>query len=214
MYTFQKIKSLVALVMTIVFVVSAANQVSAGEVAANPTEKSEKDRAVKLSNGNIVLTAPKQWERVKPRNRIIEHEFSAPKQKEDLIDGRITLMGAAGGVERNIERWIGQFRQADGGGAKPKREELKIAGQKVHVVELSGTFKDQRGPFAPATMQEGYKMFGAIIVTEKLGTYFVKFYGPQETVSANEEAFRSFLKTMKVTVPPAPKTPPKENTEK
>jgi hypothetical protein len=201
MSSISNIKSLVALIVTIELLICASSNAKAAEA---------EDLAVELSDGNIVLTAPQQWMRVKPRNRIIEHEFSAPKQKEDLIDGRITLMGAAGGVERNVERWVQQFRQADGSATKPKKEVLDIAGQKVHVVELEGTFKDQVGPFAPATMRESYKMFGAIIVTEKLGTYFVKFYGPQDTVAANEDAFRNFLKSMKVKAPAAEKSPAKE----
>ena len=62
----------------------------------------------------------------------------------------MTIMGAGGSVEANIDRWIGQFTQPDGSDTKKaaKIEQKKIGGQEVHLVDVAGTYKDQRGPFA------------------------------------------------------------------
>ena len=66
-------------------------------------------------------------------------------------------------------------------------------GQEVHLVDLTGTFSDRRGPFAPATKREYYRMLGAIIPTEKYGQLFLKFYGPKDLVKENEKAFGKMI---------------------
>lgn len=157
-------------------------------------EKEENPNAISLSDGKITMVAPEGWQRKQPRVRIIEAEFAVPAVGDDENDGRITVMGAGGSVKANIDRWIGQFVQTDRNEVKKK----EIAGQEVHIVDLSGTFKDQRGPFAPATIRKDYRMLGAIIVTENAGQYFAKLYGPKKTIEANVDKFEELLKSLKV----------------
>ena len=110
-----------------------------------------------------------------------------------------TYTGAGGSVENNVSRWIGQFDGVTK--EKAKRQETKIAGQKVYLVDISGTYKDSPGgPFAGAKPipRENYRMLGAIITTEKNGNYFLKFYGPKATVDKNEEAFTKMVDSLKV----------------
>ena len=154
--------------------------------AAEPT-------AVSLADGKIELTAPAGWEKVAPRVRIIEYEFNVPPVKGDA-GARVTIMGAGGSVEMNIERWVKQFTKT----TTNKTSKEKIAGQEVHFVDLAGTYADRRGPFAPAVERPGYRMLAAIIVTEKFGKYFVKFYGPKNTVTGEEKAFRTMIESLKV----------------
>jgi hypothetical protein len=155
---------------------------------------------IALADGKLELTAPAAWERKEPSVRIIEHEFAVPAVEGDEEAGRLTIMGAGGSVEANIQRWIGQFEQPDGAATKDrtKTEKLTIDGQTVHMVDITGTYKDQRGPFAPAVVREDYRMLAAIIATEKSGQYFVKLYGPKKTIAANEKAFRAFVETLEV----------------
>jgi hypothetical protein len=147
-----------------------------------------------VADGKITLQMPEGWKKKQPKINIIEHECEIPSKEEGAPSGRMTIMGAGGSVEDNISRWKSQFE----GNVKFDSKELTIANQKVHYVDLGGTFKDQPGPFAPAVKREGYRMLGAIIVTEKSGQYFVKFYGPQATVAANEDAFKKMIDGIKV----------------
>jgi hypothetical protein len=41
-------------------------------------------------------------------------------------------------------------------------------------------------------------MLGAIIVTDKVGQYFVKLYGPRKTIAANEKAFLDMIEGLEV----------------
>lgn len=160
------------------------------------------DPGITLAEGKIVLKTPKEWVRKQPRTKIVDHEFETPAVEGDKIAGRITVMGAGGTVEANIDRWIGQFTQPDGKSTKDKAsvQKLKVGGQEVHYVDISGTYKDQAGPFsnAPAVMRENYRMLGAIVVTDKLGNYFIKYYGPKDTVAANEKLFKEMVNSLEM----------------
>ena len=159
--------------------------------------------AVGLADDRIQMKVPVTWVRKQPRVKIIELEFSIPKVEDDQRDGRLTVMAAGGSLQQNVNRWLGQFRDA-----RPKKgadgdvaQRLKAGGNTIHLVDISGTYQDRRGPFAPATLREGYRMLGAIIETAKLGQtfYFCKFYGPQATVAANEKRFMKMLESLEIT---------------
>ncbi len=147
-----------------------------------------------LGGGKLKLKAPATWIRKQPQTSIVEHEFAVPASKGDSVDGRLTVMAAGGGVEANIDRWYGQFTQPDGASTRDraKVKKLKVAGEDVHLIDISGTFKDQRGPAAPAVERAKYRMLAAIIATQS-GNYFIKFYGPERTVAENEKAFQAMI---------------------
>ena len=120
-------------------------------------------------------------------------EFSLPKAEGDADDGRLTVSTAGGALEDNLNRWKGQF------GGKPDKESqetLDVGDVKVTWVDYSGTFSDQRGPFAPATPKPGYRMLGAVIpLGDQL--FFVKGYGPEKTVASHAEKIRGFIQSLK-----------------
>ncbi len=154
------------------------------------------DHSVKFAGGKLQLRVPDGWQKKKPQNNIIEYEFAAPKVEGDENDGRVTLMGAGGSVEANIERWSGQFEQADGAPAKPKLTQQKLAGCDVHLLDISGTYKD-KPPFSGTEVKRpGYRMFAAIISSKDQGNYFIKLYGPQHTVTENEKAFAQMIESL------------------
>lgn len=150
---------------------------------------------IKLAGGKLQLRAPASWVRKAPQTMIVEYEFAAPASKGDKADGRLTIMAAGGGVDANIDRWYGQFTQPDGGSTRDRAKVTKtmVGGQEVHLVDISGTFKDQRGPVAPAVEKPNYRMLAAIIPLKSGGAYFLKFYGPQQTIADNQQAFQTMI---------------------
>ncbi|HEY4310248.1 MAG TPA: hypothetical protein VGN12_12430 [Pirellulales bacterium] len=149
--------------------------------------------------GAFQLNSPETWVSREPRTRIVEHEFAVPKAEGDDQDGRVTVMGAGGGVAANIDRWYQQFSQPDGSNTKEraKVEKKEIGGQSVTIVDLSGTYTDRPAPMAPGVERPNYRMLGAIIETKQNGNHFIKFYGPERTVTANAEAFRKMLDSIR-----------------
>jgi len=162
-----------------------------GLLATAASAQAERD----IDLGVIKMQAPAQWARKQPASKIVVYEFGAPAAKDDSSDGRCTFMQAGGGVEANIDRWIGQFSQPDKTSTKDKAKISKkqVQGMEIHYVQLSGTFKDQpRGPFGPTVDRENYTMLGAIVVTPQ-AEFFVKFYGPNRTIAEHQRAFEEML---------------------
>jgi hypothetical protein len=158
------------------------------------------DQQISLADGKLTLERPEKWETKRPSSNIVEHEFSVPPSEGDENAGRVTIMGAGGSVQANIDRWIAQFTQPDGSDSKEKTKtkQIKVAGRDVHVVDISGTYKDQRGPFsqAPAVEREKYRMLAAIVLDKNFGNYFIKFYGPERTVADQEKAFLKMVDSL------------------
>jgi hypothetical protein len=149
----------------------------------------------------IEFTASGTWKQVTPKSGMIEAEITIPKLGDDQEDGRLTIMGAGGTIEANIARWQGQFVQEDGEPVEAKTEVKSICNHEVHVVDISGTYMDMPGgPFAggKAIERENYRMLAAIIKTAKHGNYFVKLYGPQNTIKQNKENFEAMIESLKV----------------
>lgn len=172
----------------------------AGAKDAAPEHPAPEPIVFTVAAGDLQFTAPGTWTKIKPRSSMLEAEFQIAKVGDDKSDGRLTIMGAGGSIDANIDRWIGQFTNDDSGplsGVEPTVSE--IAGQKVHLVDLSGTFADSMGgPGGPVSDRKNYRMLGAIIETDEFGNYFVKFYGPKTTVDANAADFKQMLQSMKI----------------
>lgn len=156
------------------------------------------DRAFTIADGAFSLAAPEGWKRVAPKSSIVETEFSVPSDEAGEQPGRMTVMGAGGSVQANVDRWYGQFTQPDGSATKDKAatKKLKIAGCQVTLVDITGTYKDApAGPFAggKAVDRPDYRMLAAIVETPGRGNYFLKFYGPGKTVSQHADGFQSMV---------------------
>lgn len=170
--------------------------------SSKPAVPSEPLPAGAISLGaKLTIAVPKSWIRKPPRMGLIEHEFAVPAAEGDADDGRVTIMAAGGSVDANIQRWIGQYTQPDGSATadKTKIEHKAIAGRKVHLVDISGTYRESMGgPFAGGQVVErpGYRMLAAIVETAQ-GKYFIKFYGPRKTVTGQANAFRAMIEGLK-----------------
>ena len=171
--------------------------------AEEKKEEKKEPTPFTVGEGTVSFKAPAAWTKKKPKSNIIEAEFEAPAAKGDEIAGRLTVMGAGGDIKANIDRWYGQFLQPDGSDTKDKAkvEKKTVGGNPVHIVDISGTYKDMPGgPNAggKAINRENYRMLAAIIETKAAGNYFIKFYGPKATIAENEKAFQELLLSLKV----------------
>lgn len=152
------------------------------------------DLGPEVTVGAIRLKGPDGWTRKQPRNEFVSAEFALPKAEGDDQDGRLTISTARGSVEDNVKRWRDQ--QFGGKPEKDSQQVLELAGTKVTVVDFTGTYADQPGPFAPAVERPGYRMLVAIIPLGEQ-SLFIKAYGPKKTMADHEDAFHAFLQSLK-----------------
>ena len=169
-----------------------------GRIAEAQPAVAEEARVFAIAEGSLSLEAPAGWQRVQPKSGIVETEFSIPASQDGEPAGRMTVMGAGGSVQANIDRWYGQFAQPDGTATQDKAttKKLEIAGCKVTLVDVSGTYKDKpMGPFAggAGVDRPNYRMLAAIVEVPDRGNYFLKFYGPAATVAAHADGFRKMV---------------------
>jgi len=103
--------------------------------------------------------------------------------------------GQGGSVDANLDRWIGQFQQADG---KSSKAAAKIAKRTIHglpvtTVDVSGAYTGMGGPtMQPGPAVAGYRLLGAIVEAPQ-GSIFFKFAGPAATIAANQAGFDKML---------------------
>jgi hypothetical protein len=106
--------------------------------------------------------------------------------------------GQGGSVDANLDRWIGQFVQADG---KPSKAAAKVVKRTTHgwpvtTVDVSGAYTGMAGPTAqPGPAMPGYRLLGAIVEGPQ-GSIFFKFTGPAKTMAANQTAFDKMLASL------------------
>jgi hypothetical protein len=102
-------------------------------------------------------------------------------------DVRLTMSTTSGGVEANIERWLGQFQQAPG--SVPKRESLEVNGMTVTWVDVSGEYQGMGG-----LPQSNWRMLAAAFHGDPRD-FYVKLTGPETALTELETPFRTLIES-------------------
>ena len=146
----------------------------------------------------LKFTAPSGWISEAPSSSMRQAQYRLPRTEGDSEDAELVVFyfqGGGGGVQANIDRWIGQFTKPDG---SPANDVAKVARKDVHgipvtIVDVSGTFGGGMGPMgqseAPKT---NYRMLGAVAEAGN-GPWFFKLTGPARTVGKWEPSFETFV---------------------
>lgn len=170
---------------------------SAGHM--NPPDSHVSGDVKHIDVGGLTFSRPEGW--------LYEHPTSAMRRAELGVrdaDGTAGLVvyffgnQGAGSAQANVDRWVGQFKNADGtpiSTSKPVTR--KIAGLDVTQVEVAGTYMGGMGAGAPdAQGQPGQRMIAAIVDTPK-GPFYFKFLGADKVVVENRKALEGLLASMK-----------------
>jgi hypothetical protein len=101
--------------------------------------------------------------------------------------------GQGGGVDANLERWIGQFQPA----GKSKRSAMKVNGIQVSLADVSGTYTAHGGSMSQEQGDKpGWRLLGAIAESPQ-GAVFFKLAGPAKTVAAASKGFDAMVGSLK-----------------
>ncbi len=113
----------------------------------------------------------------------------------DSESAELTVVRAGGSTDANVDRWVRQFDDA----GKETRTEKTIAGFKVTIVEVSGTFLGgAMSPMGAPAGKKGWSLLGAIVETPG-SPYFFKMTGPAATVAKARPAFVAMLEGIEKT---------------
>lgn len=136
-----------------------------------------------------------QWQSVDPSGMRKAH-LTVGDAKDITKRGDVTFFhfgpGAGGGVDANIQRWVGQFTP-EKPDVKPVTERAEVKGVKLTRVRMEGTFASGM-PGGPTTPLKDFALLGVIIESPN-GDVFIKFTGPSEIVKTASGAFEELVKS-------------------
>jgi len=156
----------------------------------------------KLALGPFAIDVPKDWT-AKPTTssmRAADFVLSAkPGEEEELVIYYFGEQGA-GSIDDNLDRWLGQFQQADGKPSKQvaKIEKTKIAGQDATTVSVTGRYVASMMPGGGDTVDKQDQGLLAAIVASPSGPYYFKLVGAKKTIDANTAKWKAMLGSMKL----------------
>ncbi|MGH9841977.1 MAG: hypothetical protein ACREEM_24740 [Blastocatellia bacterium] len=208
----NSIRALLLCLISILFAACDSAPREAGQTAATPASAPSPATGSSIAVGHdsapaaggqsapaggapVKWTAPARWT-AKPAGGMRLATYLIPAAKDDSEGGECAVFGntIGGGVQANIDRWIGQFEKTDG---EPKQKKETITGLEVTTVDVSGTFKGG-GPMMGQSSgpKAGFRLLGAIVETPE-GEVFFKLTGPAKTITAAQSEFQSLLKSLR-----------------
>jgi hypothetical protein len=143
--------------------------------------------------GDIDFDLPEGWQSQPPSSsmRVAQAVIPGPGGPGDLAVFYFGP-GGGGGVDANIERWIGQMETTE----RPEPERFESNGYQVTWIDVRGTLKPSTMGTGPATAQPNARLFGAVVEGPG-GPWFFKATGPEATLAPQRDAFVAMLKSVR-----------------
>jgi hypothetical protein len=154
-----------------------------------------------FQKSSLKFTVPAGWIEEERTSSMRVAQYRLPRAATDTEDASLVLyyfgQGQGGSASANVERWIGQMKQAEGASSKEaaKQEQLEVNGLKVTTVDVSGTYVAETAPGSGTFHNKpAYRLRAAVVETPN-GSYFVKLVGPEKTVAQWNESFLSYIRS-------------------
>ena len=142
---------------------------------------------------------PTTWTRVPAPSDVRAAQYTIPRAAADGEDGELILFffgeSKGGGVDENLTRWYGQFKEPDG---RPPRDAAVLTirtvnGLHVTAVDLAGTYLGAQMPGGKTPEPKpDFRMLAAVI-EGKGGPWFFKALGPAATMAQAKPDFDRLL---------------------
>ena len=149
--------------------------------------------SAKFNVGAFAFTRPAAWKSIEPTSPMRKAQLQVPG-KDGGKPADITFFffgeGNGGGVEPNVQRWLGQV---SGKADSNKIEPQEFNGVKVTLVSAEGALKANSMAGIPEEIADA-ALLGAILEHAE-GAVFVKMTGPAALVKASREQFIALVKS-------------------
>lgn len=149
-------------------------------------------------NSGIVWKTPAGWVEETPSSALRRGQYRIPGPGGDA-ELAVFYFGAGQGGDptANAQRWASQFKQPGGGDPVEamKTQTLDVRGQKVLLVETTGTYLNTAMTAADVGEKPDYALLGAVVPGPD-ANWFFKMTGPQTTVKAQRDKFLQLLQSI------------------
>lgn len=183
-------------ILSFVFILCTLNSctVSRNQVIG----KSEYNNS-KLPSGEIAYQVPNGWQEEEPSRPMRTAQFNLIGDNLQEMDVyMVFLPGAAGGVQANLARWHGQFKNVE----EDSVEQFNLGNLPITTMYAAGIFLKPLAPMmmapnAPKKELANYAIFAAIAETKE-GSWFFKAVGPKEAVDSQKANFDRFVNSFTI----------------
>jgi hypothetical protein len=171
-------------------------------VSEPATAGADRSAGLRAGAGPVSYEAPADWIVLPPKPPMRLAQWRLPGAGGDSEDGQVVLYffgaGQGGGVQANLDRWIGQMTQPDGGSSSEvaRTEDWKQDTVAVTLVDVSGTFEDRMPGASEGASRPGFRMIAAVVEAPG-GTVYAKATGPAPTIERFAPSIRRFLESMR-----------------
>ena len=148
----------------------------------------------------LKFKVPAGWVEEERSSTMRVAQYKLPRAAGDTEDGSLVLYyfgkGQGGSTMANIERWANQMQAPEGATREKIAEESFTSnGLKITAVDAKGTYVAEMAPGSGTFHNKpGYRLRAAVVETPN-GSYFVKFVGPEKTVTHWDESCMSYLRS-------------------
>lgn len=155
------------------------------------------------TNFGLTFRTPDGWIQETPSSSMRVAQFKLSREGMDREDAEFVVFyfgGQGGSARANVERWIGQFSQADGSPANEVAQVDERDANAIHltIVDVSGTYVASGGPMMRTSPPKpNYRLLAAVAEATG-GPWFLKLTGPRATVDKWEKSFHELLETLAV----------------
>lgn len=177
---------------------------SADAPSSHATSASQSTPADVSSSGEATVAGihfnpPEQWSDLGPSG-MRQGQYRFGPIQGDLAPAEVNIFyfgpQSGGGVEANLQRWIGQMILPDGQDPQTaaQRSEFTADGMAGHVISLNGSYKSGGGrPMGGGgQVLEGYRLVGVVLEGPQ-GSVFFKLTGPVATAGAMESGLLAMV---------------------
>jgi hypothetical protein len=150
----------------------------------------------------LTFTTPDGWQKVPTSSSMRIADFSLPRGAGDVEDAELVLYyfsGGGGGVDANLQRWLGQMQQPDGrpSSLKARKQTRKVNGLDVTLLDVSGTYVAELSPGVSVRHNKpNFRLRAGVIQTPR-GPYYIKLTGPKKTVAKWTRSFDQFVASLR-----------------
>ena len=173
---------------------SASPGPTASANATGPASGAAKP-APKPGPGEIAWDTPAKWKEIPNPNGMRLATYLIARAEGDADDAEMSVSRVGGGIEANIGRWKGQFDpvKPDSG----KRFERDVAGLKVTIYEVAGSYTGMVMRGQVAKPRENWALLAAIVEGSGGDPWFFKMTGPEKTIAAARADFESMVNSLR-----------------
>jgi hypothetical protein len=174
----------------------ASDPLAEGGPPVTPITPIEPSEAAQAGEGTLLaalgwnVPVPAGWTQEQPSSSMRAAQYNIPGDAGDAE--LVVFRGIRGGVDPNINRWIGQVSDPT---MAPVRQTLDLAdGRRVHTVEMIGTYQVGQMMGGSGQPQADTRFVGLVLEGGPEGLVFIRVVGPNATLEPQRDRIEQMIR--------------------